>query len=312
MSLIHNLFSISNLGGDKIIIKFFGIKISLKSFYARRMIKQNPYWECKKNNVDITKVPAVKGQLRELQLATFALLKEFDFVCKNNGITYWIDYGTFLGAARHKGFIPWDDDIDVSIMRCDIDKLLDAFNRFENPDIYIETLIGRKLNAYIYKLRHRKCDNVFIDIFLNSPWQEDLTKKEAINLTSEIRKTRKNHFKNLKLESLDEVKKQSDIFEDEFLKKCKNNSRESGNLMLSTTMMLWYKNYFRPKSYIFPLKEISFEGHIFPCPNNANEYLKTIYGDWMEYPKKIDMRHGGYKKFSEVEKENIKKLANLT
>ena len=51
--------------------------------------------------------------LRKAQLRMLEMLKFIDGVCKDNGIEYWIDYGTLLGAARHGGFIPWDDDTDI-------------------------------------------------------------------------------------------------------------------------------------------------------------------------------------------------------
>ena len=57
---------------------------------------------------DITKVPPAQGALRRVQLGNLALLKMFDKVAKNNNLRYWIDFGTLLGAVRHKGFIPWD------------------------------------------------------------------------------------------------------------------------------------------------------------------------------------------------------------
>ena len=53
--------------------------------------------------------------LRTAQKKMLEVLLEFDRVCKKNGLVYWIDFGTLLGAVRHGGFIPWDDDIDLSM-----------------------------------------------------------------------------------------------------------------------------------------------------------------------------------------------------
>ena len=62
--------------------------------------------------------------LEEHQGALYELLLEFDRVCKKLGISYTLFSGTLLGAVRHKGFIPWDDDLDVAMLREDYEKFL--------------------------------------------------------------------------------------------------------------------------------------------------------------------------------------------
>ncbi|MBR0258530.1 MAG: LicD family protein [Synergistaceae bacterium] len=71
--------------------------------------------------IDITKTPPAKGELRKFQLCSLSVLKSFNAICKKQGWRYWLDYGTLLGAVRHGGFIPWDDDIDVGMPREDYD-----------------------------------------------------------------------------------------------------------------------------------------------------------------------------------------------
>lgn len=66
----------------------------------------------------------IKGNLRNVQLLYIELLRFVDNVCKKHNIDYWLEGGTLIGAVRHGGFIPWDDDIDLSIMRKDYEKLI--------------------------------------------------------------------------------------------------------------------------------------------------------------------------------------------
>ena len=61
------------------------------------------------------------------------LLLKFDEVCKNNDLRYFLSCGSMLGAVRHKGFIPWDDDIDVCMPREDYDRLLTLSDEFRSP-----------------------------------------------------------------------------------------------------------------------------------------------------------------------------------
>ena len=64
-------------------------------------------------------------ELKQLQLDLLDTVAEF---CKNNEICYWLDFGTLLGAVRHGGYIPWDDDIDIGMPRSDFEKFIRSFN----------------------------------------------------------------------------------------------------------------------------------------------------------------------------------------
>ena len=63
--------------------------------------------------------------VRPLQKQVFAILQFLDEICRRNNFTYYLAYGTLLGAVRHKGFIPWDDDVDIWMPREDYMKLLE-------------------------------------------------------------------------------------------------------------------------------------------------------------------------------------------
>ena len=67
--------------------------------------------------------------LKNLHTANLLLLQELERVCKKNGVRYFLDYGTLLGAIRHQDFIPWDDDVDLLVLREDYDTFLAACRR---------------------------------------------------------------------------------------------------------------------------------------------------------------------------------------
>jgi len=66
---------------------------------------------------------------REIQLYLLDILKAVDSFCRNTGIRYSMAYGTLLGAVRHKGFIPWDDDIDLLMPRPDYERFVSTFGK---------------------------------------------------------------------------------------------------------------------------------------------------------------------------------------
>ena len=70
------------------------------------------------------KEDGTKITVRQLQLVLLQMLKDIDEVCQKNDIPYWMTGGSALGAVRHKGFIPWDDDADIGMMREDYERFL--------------------------------------------------------------------------------------------------------------------------------------------------------------------------------------------
>ena len=89
-----------------------------------------------------------KKVLRKLQLEELTILDELERICKKNNIEYFIAYGTALGAIRHKGFIPWDDDIDVSMT-------IDNYRKFEK-------IVESELNQKFYFQTPKKEKHMYL------------------------------------------------------------------------------------------------------------------------------------------------------
>lgn len=304
MSFLKKIFSITDYGETHHLLRLFGLKIKFpKSEYAKRK-KENPYYYYKKNNVDITTIPPATGQLRDMQLANLTLLNELDYVCRQNNMQYWLDCGTLLGAVRHKGFIPWDDDIDVGMMRADYEKFVMIFNNSSRDNnIYADYHIDRNKNIII-KVMHKKCKHLFVDIFpydyLGKALSEGERESETNRLKSLISKTKRSVNQN---ESIDNLRKN-------YLSVIKNNSyditsNDLSDIVFGLDYTHSFKNWIFPQKALFQLGEIEFEGNMYKSPNSPKEYLLLMYKNYMSYPKKIGFGHNGYVKLSEEDKEII-------
>lgn len=305
--MLKKMFSIADYSDTHQIIKILGIKIKFPKRAVAKKLKALPYYNYKKNNTDITCIPPAEGQFRDIQLANLELLKELDYVCKTNRLQYWLDFGTLLGAVRHKGFVPWDDDIDVGMPRNDYNQIIETFNsKTRNPDYYAEYCTFNNLQVII-KLQNKKCPHLFVDIFPYDKTGLELTHQEQLEKTLNIKNLRKDIIFNLK-----KTKKQLTpteiigIYQSHFLNKHRENI--NGDWVWGADYNHHWKNWFTSEQTIYPLKEIIFEDTSFPCFNNIDGYLKKVYGNYMEYPKKFGYGHNMFADFSDTEKTYIKNL----
>ena len=91
--------------------------------------------------------------MNQLQEKIFDILKWFDSFCRQEGLRYYAIGGTLLGAVRHKGFIPWDDDADVGMPRADYEKLIRLFSERKDSIIdkyLLETIDSSDAKDFLY------------------------------------------------------------------------------------------------------------------------------------------------------------------
>lgn len=305
--MLDNIFSIKEYNTTHNLLRLFGLKIKFPKKDFSKKQKENPYFYYIKNNVDITTIPPAEGQIRDIQLANLALLVELDYVCKQAGLKYWLDAGTLIGAIRHKGFIPWDDDIDTAMLREDFEQIIDAFAKFSrNPDIYADYTQDRHFNHMI-KIQHKKCPFLFVDIFPWDTYGEKLTTETQIEISKKIKDKREK----LK-EIFSEQTSKQELIETyhnamkEFIKE--NSNETNSDFVWGMEYAHRWNNWFTAKDVLLPLKTIYFEGYEFPCMNKPDDFLKRVYGDYMGYPKKIGFGHNAYISLSDDDKSNIEQL----
>ncbi|MBD8960687.1 MAG: hypothetical protein EGR81_08040 [Ruminococcaceae bacterium] len=95
-----------------------------------------------------------KSEINELQKIQLSMLKDFDAVCQRHRISYQLFSGTALGAVRHKGFIPWDDDIDVVVLREDYKRFFDSASKeLDSNKYYVQREFSEHWPMFFSKLR---------------------------------------------------------------------------------------------------------------------------------------------------------------
>ncbi len=309
---IFKLCSIKEYNETHNILRILGIKIKFPKIEYIKKQKENPFHYYQQNNIDITTLPQATGQIRDIQLADLALLKELDYVCKQNNLQYWLDGGTQLGAIRHKGFIPWDDDIDVGMIREDYEKIIEAFQKSSrNPDIFADYYKDKTEPAQmIIKIQHKKCKHLFVDIFPFDIYGKAISTEEQLEKSNYIKSQIQNIRKRTYINQQDIKRKNAEFMKSKILTGIKTQNKTETDIVWGIDFHHRWSNWFTNYNVIYPLKPIEFEGQQFPCINNPNEYLTRLYGNYMSYPKKIGYGHSAYVNLTEQDKKVIDELKN--
>lgn len=109
-------------------------------------------------------LPRATGRLRDIQIAENYILQRVKDICDQNGLEFFLIGGTLMGAVRHKGFIPWDNDIDIGMMRQDLLKLKEILEN--DPELTLEYCYNYEVGLKVPKVKFRASKAVFIDVFI--------------------------------------------------------------------------------------------------------------------------------------------------
>lgn len=248
-------------------------------------------------------IPKATGKLRDQQMKGAKMLERLQQICLENKIVFWLEGGTLLGAIRHKGFIPWDDDIDINMWEDDLERFKEIIKNSQEFDF------RNKYNYFFNCIipgvvtKDGKC---WIDIFpmkkINSNILGFIQTKNSINLCC----------KKMKVELKEKVLQNP--FNREFLDM---NGNEQKEIQLVNTIIKKYQDdisiyekgdlnaCYRSLSAlnapggadlfylkdVLPLKEAEFEGKMYFVPANSEKWLNTYYGDYLRLPLNILPKH---------------------
>lgn len=270
----------------------------------------------------------------EIKKIELDILLELDRICTENGLTYLLAYGTCLGAVRHGGFIPWDDDIDVFMPRDDYEKLYNLFRegmetpyklvsyRDESSIYQFFKLVDPATESYETFVGKSHPIGLWVDIFplerVNPSSEKQLRtlmkKHERIGLarsfavadssvasTSAIKLAKKIICPIAR--TLFNVTKLNRRLEENALALPKATEADmSAPTEEGYVCDLLGDAHVIDASILFPVRKAPFEGHELPIPGQAEAYLDINYGDWKALPPEEE-RHLHFPEAYAVEKE---------
>lgn len=255
---------------------------------------------------------------KELQLLELEIAKEIKRICDENNIDYFIIGGTLLGAVRHRGFIPWDDDIDIGMTVENYERFINVAPSKLDCRLFLQCSLTDENFAYPYaKVRLNDThihelvnanvcihDGIFVDIFpYDQSTEEKATSKfhmmklqflskcsllkHGYNLNS-ITESKFSRMINWFLKFFPIARDSIDILlKDSF----KANPKKKNTYYIERDGM-FKGNFVFPKELFANLIELDFEDTTFKAPELYDIYLKMAYGNYMEFPPEVEREKG--------------------
>ncbi len=252
--------------------------------YALEIALLNQY----RIKMDFSEYNAPGTLLGRQQERMLEMLVYIDGVCREHGIKYWLSSGTLLGAVRYGGFIPWDDDVDIEMMRKDYKKFSKVmkkdtvyFFQTAQNDRYYDAPYGkvRDRKSYIKEVHDfsYKYNGIFIDVFVLEESSRGIASKYSVLRDRLFSLMYKNNGKSMAWRKFVFLLTKKIMY-------CSIPAARILSGLLSGkeirhTYGTGYIDKLRKKDEIFPLKEICFEGRMFPAPGNTDCYLRRLYGE---------------------------------
>lgn len=258
--------------------------------------------------------------LEETKEIQCRLLQDIADYCNEKGLTYFLAYGTLIGAIRHNGFIPWDDDIDIAMPRPDYDKFVSSFNQRRSHSRVIDTSLDRNygisfakvyddrtwLNEFKYR---RENYGVYVDVFP----VEGVSGKFQVFIARRL--SRLMHVKKANFSDRSVLKNLSNCVikllllpfsVHTMLRIAEWNARRCPFGTTSQASVLFETYGWREVVDISVFEQTlfhNFEGREYKIPIGYDKWLRSIYGDYMQLPpKEYQIGHHDYDAYW---KENV-------
>lgn len=258
--------------------------------------------------------------LKEVQETIYSILVEFDRLCRKHDLDYTLAYGSELGAVRHNGFIPWDDDIDVFMLRDDYMKLVKVLEDelkypfyhqcFESNNKYNTLTPPMKIKIENTEIREKtllrnrlKKNGLFIDVFILESASKDLWRHRGAQAVSTVLMLPIILFDLLHIDSRPFT---SLLYHHNKRYSLKHKDSEYAGIGVN-----WVFNGFTDtrvlKKDVFPSREHIFEDQMFRVSNNSDAVLKVFYGEnYMIPPKESQQKPHHISEIVINKKEKIK------
>lgn len=246
--------------------------------------------------------------LKKVQPVLLEMLKEIDRVCRENGISYFLYRGTFLGAVRHQGFIPWDDDLDVAMLREDYEKFCRVAPQKLNPRYTFQNWHTDPRYAHPFgKLRKR--NTLYVEAKSGKPLAENGFYVDVYPLDAAPEDYRPLARKLMHLYRLKLVKSGYTPWQEGtrtiWKKRVGYLAYQLAAAFLTQEQLIEkyealvravplgtrvYEQSALPRDYLFDigwcrqLKDYPFEDGFFPGPAEYDSFLTNLYGDYMQLP----------------------------
>jgi len=251
-----------------------------------------------------------KDYKRELQLKMLEMMKVIDEICKKNNIEYYLVYGSALGAVRHKGFIPWDDDFDIAMTDDNYYRFLEICeNELDKNKYYVQTPEKEK-NYYLSfsKIRDitttliEESNNdkditygVFIDIFPLVGVPENKIKRNILKINRAFMLSANiNVINNSLLKLIFKIilklfgKKRILNY---CTKQCFKYKAKDHDVWISICDGDGFERNEVSKDVMGKPKYVEFEDIKLPIPNKFSKYLEHFYGDYMKIPSEEEIKN---------------------